>query len=120
MPLANSFLRDEGEFSSERRYPLDVCFCRSCSLVQILDVIDPVVLFGNYIYVSGTSETIAAHYREYASTVVGQLKLSPDDLVVEVASNDGSLLKCFQELGVRTLGVEPAQNIAAEATACGI
>jgi SAM-dependent methyltransferase len=119
-PLANSFLKSPDEFADEPRYPLDVHFCDDCSLVQILDVIDPEVLFRHYLYVTGTSETIAAHNRVYAATVVDLLKLGADDLVVEVASNDGSLLKCFQPYGVRTLGVEPATNIAEIARAAGV
>ena len=120
MPLANSFLRTPEEFHSEPRFPLDVYFCEDCSLVQLLDVIDPATLFRNYIYVSGTSATIAAHNRQYARTVVKRLDLGPQDLVVEIASNDGSLLQCFREYGIKTLGIEPAQNIAAQARAAGI
>jgi hypothetical protein len=119
-PLANSFLKSQDVFAEERSYPLDVCFCENCSLVQTPDVIDPEVLFRNYIYVTGTSETIAAHNREYARTVTEMLKLGADDLVVEVASNDGSLLHCFKEQGVRAMGVEPATNIAEIARGKGI
>jgi hypothetical protein len=119
-PLANSFLKSPEEFAAEEKYPLDVQFCEDCSLVQILDVIDPEVLFRNYIYVTGTSDTIAAHNVRYAQTVTDVLKLGPSDLVVEVASNDGSLLKCFQKHNVRTLGVEPATNIAAMAVNGGV
>src|SRR5579859_4658124 len=119
-PLANAFLGQPDEFRAERAYPLDVYFCPSCSLVQLLDVIDPEILFREYIYVTGTSETIAAHNRDYAQTVVERLQLCSSDLVVEIASNDGSLLQCFQRQGVRTLGVEPATNIAEMARAVGI
>lgn len=119
-PLANAFLRSPQEFAAEARYPLDVYFCRTCSLVQLLDVIDPEVLFRDYVYVTGTSETIAAHNVAYAATLVGLLSLGPHDLVVEVASNDGSLLRCFKAHGTRTLGIEPATNIAALAEAAGI
>ena len=77
-------------------------------------------MFRNYIYVTGTSETIAAHNVRYAKTVVDYQGLRPEDLVVEVASNDGSLLKCFKEHGVRTLGIEPARNIAEMARRDGI
>jgi SAM-dependent methyltransferase len=119
-PLANAFPRSSDEFADEERYPLDVYFCEQCSLVQLLDVIDPEVLFRDYIYVTGTSETIAAHNVKYAQAVVDRLELGADDLVVEVASNDGSLLSCFQRHGVRTLGVEPATNIAEIARARGI
>ena len=118
--LANSFLKSEAEFVGEMRFPLDVYFCRTCSMVQLLDVIDPEVLFRNYLYVTGTSDTIAAHNVEYAATVVEYLKFGIDHLVIEVASNDGSLLKRFRAHKVRTLGIEPATNIAARATADGI
>lgn len=119
-PLANAFLHDASEFAGERRYPLDVYFCADCGLVQLLDVIDPEVLFGQYVYVTGTSETMAEHNRRYARTVVEELQAGADDLVVEIASNDGSLLACVAELGVRTLGVEPARNIAALSRERGI
>ncbi|MGH7504049.1 MAG: class I SAM-dependent methyltransferase, partial [Longimicrobiales bacterium] len=119
-PLANSLPRDPSEFEGERRYPLDVYFCPACTLVQLVDVIDPEVLFRDYIYVTGTSTTIAAHNVAYARTVVELLGAGANDLIVEVASNDGSLLKRFRDHGVRTLGVEPARNIAALARAEGI
>lgn len=119
-PLANSFLKSPGEFSSEESYPLDVYFCKDCSLVQLMDVISPEVLFRDYIYVTGTSDTIAEHNTRYAATVVELLDLGAEDLVVEVASNDGSLLSRFRDHGVRTLGVEPATNIAEMARERGI
>lgn len=119
-PLANSFLRSPSEFETETFFPLDVYFCEGCSLVQLADVVDPKILFGNYIYVTGTASTIVSHNREYARTVVDFVGLDGDDLVVEVASNNGSLLACFIDLGVKVLGVEPAENIAAMANADGI
>jgi len=119
-PLANANLHALGDAAQERSFPLDLYFCESCALVQLADVIDPEVLFGHYLYVTGTSETIAAHNRGYARTVADLLRLGTDDLVVEVASNDGSLLGCFRDLGVRTLGVEPAANIARLARERGI
>lgn len=119
-PLANAFLKDPSDIQSEAKFPLEVYFCEDCKLVQLLDVIDPEVLFRDYIYVTGTSETIAAHNDAYAKTVVESLGLGAEDLVVEVASNDGSLLKRFQALAVRTLGIEPATNIAAMAERAGV
>ena len=118
-PLANSFLKSPEEFVKEEKFPLDVYFCETCSLVQLVDVIDPSVLFRNYIYVTGTSDTIAEHNKAYAATVIEYLNID-DGLVVEVASNDGSLLKCFQAQGVKTLGIEPAVNIAKMAREAGI
>ena len=119
-PLANANLRDPADAAGELTFPLDVYFCESCTLVQLADVIDPETLFRHYIYVTGTSETIASHNQAYARTVTDLLHLGTDDLVVEVASNDGSLLSCFHDLGVGTLGVEPAANIARIARERGI
>jgi hypothetical protein len=118
--LANSFLRSPAEFAGELRFPLDVHFCRRCTMVQLVDVIDPEVLFRNYLYVTGTSDTIAAHNIGYAKSVVDFTHAGAKELIVEVASNDGSLLKCFAPHGVRTLGVEPATNIAAKANAASV
>ncbi len=119
-PLANAFLTSLLDADEERFYPLDLCICEVCALVQLRDVIDPQVLFGHYLYVSGTSDTMAAHNARYAAAVVSALELGPSDLVLEVASNDGSLLRCFQSLGTKTLGVEPARNIADLARAAGV
>lgn len=119
-PLANSFLKSETEFTGEQSFPLDVYFCESCYLVQLLDVIDPELLFRDYIYVTGTSDTIAIHNKAYAETVVDFLNLRSSDLVIEVASNDGSLLSCFQNHHVKTLGIDPAVNIVKKARARGV
>jgi SAM-dependent methyltransferase len=120
MPLANAFLCSADDFAAERFYPLDLYFCRQCGLLQLLDVVNPEVLFRHYLYVTGTSATQTAHNRGYAQTVVGLLGLGGGDLVAEVASNDGTLLRAFAAHGVRTLGIEPARNLAAEASASGI
>jgi hypothetical protein len=118
--LANAFLESTAEFAGERSYPLDVYFCRRCSLLQLLDIVNPELLFRHYLYVTGTSTTMAAHNRAYAQTMADLLSLGPGDLVAEVASNDGSLLRCFQPFGVRTLGIEPASNLAMLANDSGI
>lgn len=119
-PLANSFMKSSEEFTDELFFPLDTVFCENCSLVQIPDVVDPEVLFRHYLYVTGTSDTIAQHNRAYAQSVTEMLWLTKNDLVIEVASNDGSLLRCFQDFGVKTLGVDPATNVAAMARANGV
>ena len=119
-PLANALPATPDECTAEARYPLVLCLCERCGLLQLVDVIDPEVLFGHYLYVTGISTTIAEHNRRYADAVVDQLGLGSDDLVIEVASNDGSLLTCFQGRGVRVLGVEPARNIAELARERGV
>jgi SAM-dependent methyltransferase len=120
VPLANSFLTREQLSGPELRFPLEVFFCRDCSLVQLLHVVSPHLLFSNYIYRTGTNETIVRHNNALAKVAVSKAGLTPESLVVEIASNDGSLLQSFRRHGVRTLGVEPAKNIAATARAAGI
>jgi hypothetical protein len=119
-PLANAFIASDADIAAEERYPLDVHLCESCSLVQLLDVVDREKLFARYLYVTGTSTTIAVHNESYADSLASSEGLGSEDLVVEIASNDGSLLKSFRARGVRTLGVEPAVNIAAIAREAGI
>lgn len=119
-PLANAYPATAADFADEMFFPLDVAFCADCTLVQIVDVVDPEVLFGHYLYVTGTSTSMAEHWRGYAQSVVEEYRLSASDRVVEVASNDGSLLLHFKNLGTRTLGIEPARNIAAMARERGI
>jgi SAM-dependent methyltransferase len=89
-------------------------------LVQLVDVIDAETLFRDYVYVTGTSQTMALHFERYAQDVVSSLGLGREDLVVEVASNDGTLLGYVQALGPKALGVEPARNIAKLARERGI
>ncbi len=101
-------------------YPLDVWFCEDCSHVQLLDVVDPRALFEDYVYVSGTSPVFVRHFETYAASVIADFALVPGDLVVDIGSNDGTLLRAFQTAGMRTLGIEPATQIAGTANAAGI
>lgn len=119
-PLANRFLTEEQLGSPEPVYPLDVYLCESCGLVQLRDVVPAELLFKNYVYVSSTSETLPKHFRSLADEVADNFALSADSLVVEVGSNDGCLLKAFRTHGCRTVGVEPATNIAKVAQSSGI
>lgn len=120
MPLANNLPRSPEELATQGLYPLDVCVCRTCTLVQTPDVIAPEVLFGHYVYLTGMSDTMRTHNRGYAAHVVALVGAGPGDLVVDIASNDGSLLLEFQAHGVRTLGIEPAANVAEIARGRGV
>jgi len=112
-PLANSYLKPEQVGSVDEPYaPLDIFYCDNCHLVQMLDVVDPDVLFSNYLYVSSTSPKFVAHFEDYATSLISRFGLNKDDLVIDVGSNDGVLLKPFKEAGVRILGIDPAQNVA--------
>jgi SAM-dependent methyltransferase len=119
-PLANALLTREQLERPETVYPLKVVLCRECTLVQITESVDPEILFRDYIYFSSFSETMLAHAKEVADRLRAERHLGADDLVVEIASNDGYLLKNFVAAGVPVLGIEPARNIAAHAVKQGI
>jgi SAM-dependent methyltransferase len=122
-PLANSFLtadelRDvEAGRRTERRVPLDLHVCEACGLVQIADSPTPDELFSEYLYLSGTSDFIHRH----AASLADSWRPAGDaPFVVEIASNDGTVLQAFRKRGCRVLGVEPAANVAAVAREQGI
>ena len=73
MPLANAFLQSPAEFVEEPSYPLDVSFCEGCTFLQLVDVVDPEVLFRHYLYTSGTSDTMSAHHQSLAACAVEAL-----------------------------------------------
>lgn len=119
-PLANAYLSSTDLQKTEIFAPLVVHLCNSCKLVQLRDVVDPKILFSNYLYVSGTSPVFIAHFASYAKTVVEKFSLKEDSLVVDVGSNDGVLLSHFKKMGMKIVGIDPAENIAREATKKGI
>lgn len=118
MALANEFIDDPD--ASEARYPLRVLWCDRCGLVQIDEIVPPDDLFSEYVYVSGTSDRLERHFDELASDVIDRYAFSKGDTVTDIGSNDGTLLKCFQERGLEVLGVEPASNVAKIAKNNGI
>ncbi|HEV8114378.1 MAG TPA: class I SAM-dependent methyltransferase [Planctomycetota bacterium] len=120
MPLANALLRSREQFAGEKRWPLQLALCEACGLVQTPDVVDRAVLFGGYPYLSGVSHAMAEHFHGLARRVIERLGLVPGDRVVEIGSNDGTLLEFFGREGVRTLGIEPAANAAERARRRGV
>ncbi len=120
MPLANSYLEESQLGEPEPRYPLHARVCDQCFLVQVDDVVPPEVIFGHYAYFSSYSDSWVEHARRFAQSATRELELGPDSLVIEVASNDGYLLKHFRDGGVPVLGIEPATNVAAVAQAAGV
>ncbi len=119
-PPANAFVPASDLGKAQERFPLDVFFCEDCAHVQLLDVVDPRVLFEHYVYVSGTSPVFVKHFEDYAAFVMDRFKPVAGGLVLDIGSNDGTLLSFFQKAGMRVLGIDPAQEISAEATARGI
>ena len=121
MPLADG-LRDRDSLSEvEPHFPLTVDFCESCSLIQIRENVDTSLLFGtDYPYFSSFSDAWVSHCRDNALEIIESRSLNSDSLVVELACNDGYMLKHFKEKGVNVLGVDPAPGPAAAAREQGI
>jgi SAM-dependent methyltransferase len=120
-PPANAFVPAEAVSVAQDVFPLELFFCEDCTHLQLVDVVDPELLFGNYVYVSGTSPSFVRHFESYSDAVARLVALAPGALVVDIGSNDGTLLRAFRNRhGARVLGVDPARNLAEMATASGI
>lgn len=119
-PPANEYLASPIASLQDDRFPLGLWECSSCGHVQLPVVVSPNRLFREYAYVSGTSPSFVDHFRRYAESVVSCFTMRPGDLVVDVGSNDGTLLRFFKEAGMSVLGIDPAVSIAGGATDIGI
>jgi SAM-dependent methyltransferase len=111
--LANKFLTQEELSHPEPTYPLRVGFCHTCGHVQLTEVVPPQTMFEDYLYVSSAADTLKAHLFDLGDLLVERYRLAADDLVMDIGCNDGTLLIGFQRHGIKTLGVDPAANLAA-------
>ncbi|MSO80719.1 MAG: methyltransferase domain-containing protein [Alphaproteobacteria bacterium] len=118
-PLANAY-RDPADTREEPLYPLHVRVCDYCLLVQVEAAVPAEAIFSDYAYFSSYARSWVEHARRYAMVAKDRLNLGSDSLVIEVASNDGYLLRHFVEMGVPVLGIEPAANVAAVAEQSGV
>jgi len=121
MPLADRMLTKEQLLQKEPRHPLQMAFCSICSLVQILETVDPKMLFrDNYPYYSSFSPSLLQHSRDNVMALIRSRNLNTKSLVVELASNDGYLLKNYVEMGIPCLGIDPADGPAQSAITAGV
>ena len=122
MPLSDGLLTtDQLAAGGERHYPLEVAYCPICSLVQILETVPPETLFCNdYPYYSSFSSALLEHSRANALALADSRRLDSNSFVVELASNDGYLLRNFVEKGVPVLGIDPAEGPARAAQKIGV
>ena len=120
LPLSGRFLSADEVREPEPAYPLRVFVCARCFFVQADHQVSPQQLFGEYAYFSSYSTTWLEHARAYAAAIGDRLRLTPDSLVVEIASNDGYLLRHFLQRGIPVLGIEPAANVAQQAREIGV
>lgn len=119
-PLANSYLTTEQAIRAEPMFPLRVRVCDTCLLVQVDETVPAEAIFSEYAYFSSYSSSWVEHARRYANAMIERYALTRESLVMEVASNDGYLLRHFRDRGVPVLGIEPAGNVADAARAIGV
>jgi len=120
-PLADALVRPDDLQKPEARFPLQLAFCPESALVQITEDVPADQLFvDNYLYFSSFSDHLLRHSRDHAMGLIDSRRLGSDSLVVELASNDGYLLKNFVEAGVPVLGIDPAPDQAKAANEIGV
>ncbi|MFB6200966.1 MAG: class I SAM-dependent methyltransferase [Halorhabdus sp.] len=120
-PICNKFLDDETEFDEETFYPLTLAYCPDCYLAQLTEVPPLDEVFGDdFNYLSGSTSSHVDHFDDLAATISEELGLGGSACVVDIGSNDGTFLECFQKRGIEVLGVEPAQKPADIANRQGI
>ena len=121
--LADSFINSKNEIINEKKYPLKLCFCENCKHLQIDEIIPPELLFKNYVYETGVSKSILAFADDlYEKLLACHDAYSPQKqpAVLEIASNDGTVLSVFQNNGCKVLGIDPAENIVKIANSRGV
>ena len=118
-PPPLNFVTKERLLDKNEAFPLQVFFCSNCGLVQLGDAVDPKIMFKEYLYTSGISTAFRTHLESFTEKLVERFSPNKDDLVIDIASNDGTLLQFFKNSGLRVLGVEPS-NIADIAKENGI
>jgi len=119
VPLANAFVGPDAPDADAARYPLTLVQCAACAMVQIKEILPPEELFSSYLWVSGTSATLRAYTRDFAARLAGRVDAAGGATVVEVASNDGSMLAALKEVGFDVIGVDPS-DVAEGANARGL
>jgi len=119
-PPSNAFLASLEAVHEEKRYPLRAKVCEACKLVQVDYDVAPEELFGDYVYFSSYSEDWLAHAQRYCEMARRRFDLGPHSLVVELASNDGYLLRNFVDAGIPVLGIDPSDTVARAAQSIGV
>lgn len=119
-PLSNAYLKQEEILKREPFYPLHAYVCNTCFLVQLEEFQSPDKIFDNYAYFSSYSDSWLKHAKKYVNDISQSFGINSSHLVIEIASNDGYLLKFFKENKIPVLGIEPASNVAAVAQSQGI
>jgi SAM-dependent methyltransferase len=119
-PPGDHFVPRERLGQVQECYPLDWLLCADCANVQLSHIVNPEIIYKQYTYTTSVSLGLPEHFRRYADDVLSRVHPSADALVVELGSNEGAMLRAFRQYGLRVLGVDPATEIAQQATSAGI
>jgi SAM-dependent methyltransferase len=119
-PVGDAYVPAEHLDKPQETYPLDLWLCRSCGLTQLIDIVDPKVLYVDYVYYTSISLGLVEHFKAYAADVLERIRPESGALVVDVGSNDGTLLAAFKQRGMSVLGVDPARDVAERANQRGV
>lgn len=119
-PLADSYITNTQLHTKQDLYPMDVYKCDVCGLVQLIDIIEPQDIYIDYLYRTNTSIGLPEHFIQGANEVIKRFHIPQKSLILDIGSNDGSLLQGYKNLGMRVLGIDPAKEVVKEAISKGI
>ena len=120
-PVSEKYLSKENLSEKQDKVPLDLYFCLECTHVQLLAIVDPDFLWSDFTFKTSNNLALVTHFKDIAKRILSINSINENDLIIDVGSNDGTLLQSFKELGyTNVLGVDPADEIANEATQNGI
>lgn len=119
-PIGDAFVPYDQKEIIQPLIPLDLYQCQQCGHAQNIDIVNPEVLFRDYIFMTGNSPGLCKHFQQYAQEITAKFAFPKDSLVVEIGSNDGTLLGYFKNLGMQVIGIDPAREIAQLANKAGV
>lgn len=119
-PIGDAYVTEEHLDKKQEVFPVEVFLCRDCGHAQLLDVVDSEAIYREYLYKTSISLGLVEHFRKGVDSILDYVKPEKGAFVVDIGSNDGSVLQAFKNKGMRVLGVDPAKEIAKKATEKGI
>ena len=120
IPITEKYVGLDERDTKDELYPIDVYMCLDCRHVQLLDIIDPKILWDDFTFRTGQAQIIIEHMKDVAKTTCEKYEISKNSLVIDVGSNDGTLLQGFKDQQMKVLGIDPVEEIAMEANNAGI
>ena len=119
-PIGDDYLTKNQLNKVQEIYPMSLVLCSACGHLQLLDIVNPKIIYKDYIYKTSSSITLDNHFKDYAEDAIKRVNISENSFVVDIGSNEGILIKHFKNNKMRILGVDPAVHIAKRATEQGI